>query len=184
MANVAVIGAQWGDEGKGKIVDWLSARADVVVRFQGGHNAGHTLVIDGVTYKLSLLPSGVVRRGKLAIIGNGVVVDPWALLTEIDKLKGQGVNVTPENLIVAENATLILPLHRELDVARETSNSVQALGTTKRGIGPAYEDKVGRRALRVIDLKDFASLPAKVDRLLAHHNALRRGNNLDEIDAD
>src|SRR5690242_7001996 len=144
MSNVAVIGAQWGDEGKGKIVDWLSARADVVVRFQGGHNAGHTLVIDGVTYKLSLLPSGVVRPGKLAIIGNGVVVDPWALLAEIDKLKGQGVSVTPENLLVAENATLILALHRELDLARETSNSLQALGTTKRGIGPAYEDKVGR----------------------------------------
>ena len=134
MANVAVIGAQWGDEGKGKIVDWLSARADVVVRFQGGHNAGHTLVIDGVTYKLSLLPSGVVRQGKLAVIGNGVVVDPWALLSEIEKLRGQGVNVTPENLIVAENATLILPLHRELDETRESSNSVQALGTTKRGI--------------------------------------------------
>jgi adenylosuccinate synthase len=181
MANVAVIGAQWGDEGKGKIVDWLSARADVVVRFQGGHNAGHTLVIDGVTYKLSLLPSGVVRPGKLAIIGNGVVVDPWALMSEIDKLKTQGVSVTPENLIVAENATLILPLHRELDVARETSNSVQALGTTKRGIGPAYEDKVGRRAIRAIDLKDMASLPAKIDRLLAHHNALRRGTGGEEI---
>ena len=181
MANVAVIGAQWGDEGKGKIVDWLSARADVVVRFQGGHNAGHTLVIDGVTYKLSLLPSGVVRPGKLAIIGNGVVVDPWALLAEIDKLRGQGVDVTPENLIVAENATLILPLHRELDETRESSNSVQALGTTKRGIGPAYEDKVGRRAIRAIDLKDPASLPAKIARLLAHHNALRRGTGAEEI---
>jgi adenylosuccinate synthase len=181
MANVAVIGAQWGDEGKGKIVDWLSARADVVVRFQGGHNAGHTLVIDGVTYKLSLLPSGVVRPGKLAIIGNGVVVDPWALLGEIGKLRGQGVNVTPENLIVAENATLILPLHRELDETRESSNSVQALGTTKRGIGPAYEDKVGRRAIRAIDLKDLSSLPKKIERLLAHHNALRRGMGGDEI---
>ncbi len=181
MANVAVIGAQWGDEGKGKIVDWLSARADVVVRFQGGHNAGHTLVIDGVTYKLSLLPSGVVRPGKLAIIGNGVVVDPWALLAEIDRLRGQGVDVTPENLIVAENAALILPLHRELDETRESSNSVQALGTTKRGIGPAYEDKVGRRAIRAIDLKDPASLPAKIARLLAHHNALRRGTGADEI---
>jgi adenylosuccinate synthase len=181
MANVAVIGAQWGDEGKGKIVDWLSARADVVVRFQGGHNAGHTLVIDGVTYKLSLLPSGVVRPGKQAIIGNGVVVDPWALLSEIEKLRGQGVNVTPENLIVAENATLILPLHRELDETRESSNSVQALGTTKRGIGPAYEDKVGRRAIRAIDLKDLTSLPKKVERLLAHHNALRRGMGADEI---
>ncbi|HEX4294985.1 MAG TPA: adenylosuccinate synthase [Rhizomicrobium sp.] len=181
MANVAVIGAQWGDEGKGKIVDWLSARADVVVRFQGGHNAGHTLVIDGVTYKLSLLPSGVVRPGKLAIIGNGVVVDPWALLAEIERLRGQGVDVTPENLIVAENAALILPLHRELDETRESSNSVQALGTTKRGIGPAYEDKVGRRAIRAIDLKDPASLPAKIARLLAHHNALRRGTGADEI---
>ena len=184
MSNVTVIGAQWGDEGKGKIVDWLSARADVVVRFQGGHNAGHTLVIDGKTYKLSLLPSGVVRPGKLAVIGNGVVVDPWALLAEIAKLQTQGVSVTPENLIVAENAALILPLHRELDVARETANSVQAIGTTKRGIGPAYEDKVGRRAIRAIDLEDLASLPSKVERLLAHHNALRRGGGLAEIDAD
>ncbi len=181
MANVAVIGAQWGDEGKGKIVDWLSARADVVVRFQGGHNAGHTLVIDGVTYKLSLLPSGVVRPGKLAVIGNGVVVDPWALLAEIERLRVQGVEVTPDNLVVAENATLILPLHRELDEARESSNSVQALGTTKRGIGPAYEDKVGRRAIRAIDLKDPASLPAKIERLLAHHNALRRGTGAEEV---
>jgi adenylosuccinate synthase len=181
MANVAVIGAQWGDEGKGKIVDWLSARADVVVRFQGGHNAGHTLVIDGVTYKLSLLPSGVVRPGKLAVIGNGVVVDPWALMAEIERLAAQGVSVAPENLIVAENAALILPLHRDLDVARENSNSVQALGTTKRGIGPAYEDKVGRRAIRAIDLKDPASLPRKIERLLAHHNALRRGMGQDEI---
>jgi adenylosuccinate synthase len=184
MSNVAVIGAQWGDEGKGKIVDWLCARADVVVRFQGGHNAGHTLVIDGVTYKLSLLPSGVVRPGKLAVIGNGVVVDPWAFIAEIEKIAAQGVSVTPDNLLLAENAVLILPLHRELDIARETSNSLQALGTTKRGIGPAYEDKVGRRALRVIDLKDIKSLPAKIARLLAHHNALRRGNNLDEIDAN
>ncbi|HWD49055.1 MAG TPA: adenylosuccinate synthase [Rhizomicrobium sp.] len=184
MANVAVIGAQWGDEGKGKIVDWLCARADVVVRFQGGHNAGHTLVIDGVTYKLSLLPSGVVRPGKLAIIGNGVVVDPWAFTSEIEKIKAQGVNITPDSLMVAENAVLILPLHRELDETRENSNSLQKLGTTKRGIGPAYEDKVGRRALRVIDLKDFNSLPMKIERLLAHHNALRRGNNLDPIDAD
>src|SRR5438067_1031722 len=183
MANVAVIGAQWGDEGKGKIVDWLSARADVVVRFQGGHNAGHTLVIDGVTYKLSLLPSGVVRPGKLAIIGNGVVVDPWAFLEEIVRVQALGVHITPENLIVAENAALILPLHRDLDIARESSTSVQALGTTKRGIGPAYEDKVGRRALRVVDLKDFASLPGKIERLLAHHNTLRRGSNLPEIDS-
>jgi adenylosuccinate synthase len=181
MANVAVIGAQWGDEGKGKIVDWLSARADVVVRFQGGHNAGHTLVIDGTTYKLSLLPSGVVRPGKLAIIGNGVVVDPWALLSEIERLRAQGVAIAPDNLVVAENAALILPLHRELDEARESSNSVQALGTTKRGIGPAYEDKVGRRAIRAIDLKDPASLPAKIDRLLAHHNALRRGMGAEAV---
>jgi adenylosuccinate synthase len=184
MANVAVIGAQWGDEGKGKIVDWLSARADVVVRFQGGHNAGHTLVIDGVTYKLSLLPSGVVRPGKLAVIGNGVVVDPWALADEIERLKGLGVSVTPENLVVAENAALILPLHRELDVARESSNSVQALGTTKRGIGPAYEDKVGRRAIRAVDLRDPATLPGKVARLLAHHNALRRGGGTEELSVE
>ncbi len=182
MSNVAVIGAQWGDEGKGKIVDWLSARADVVVRFQGGHNAGHTLVIDGVTYKLSLLPSGVVRPGKLAVIGNGVVFDPWAFADEVARLKTQGVEITPESLVVAENATLILPLHRELDVARESSNSQQALGTTKRGIGPAYEDKVGRRALRVIDLHDFSTLPGKIARLLAHHNPLRRGMGAEEID--
>src|SRR5580693_3021627 len=184
MANVAVIGAQWGDEGKGKIVDWLSARADVVVRFQGGHNAGHTLVIDGVTYKLSLLPSGVVRPNKLAIIGNGVVVDPWAFIAEIERIAAQGVAVTPDNLLVAENAVLILPLHRELDVARETSNSLQALGTTKRGIGPAYEDKVGRRAIRAIDLKDPASLPGKIERLLAHHNVLRKGFGAAVVDAD
>ena len=183
MANVAVIGAQWGDEGKGKIVDWLSARADVVVRFQGGHNAGHTLVIDGKTFKLSLLPSGVVRPGKLSIIGNGVVVDPWAFADELDRLKTQGVDLAPDSLVVAENAALILPLHRELDAARESSNSLQRIGTTKRGIGPAYEDKVGRRALRVVDLKDPASLPAKVERLLAHHNALRRGMGAEEIDA-
>src|SRR5262249_47272137 len=165
MANVTVVGAQWGDEGKGKLVDWLSARADVVVRFQGGHNAGHTLVIDGKTYKLSLLPSGVVRPGKFAVIGNGVVVDPWAFVSEVEKVQAQGVAITPQNLLVAENAVLILPLHRELDETRENSNSVQRIGTTKRGIGPAYEDKVGRRALRVIDLKDFAALPAKIERL-------------------
>ena len=183
MANVAVIGAQWGDEGKGKIVDWLSARADVVVRFQGGHNAGHTLVIDGKTFKLSLLPSGVVRPGKLSIIGNGVVVDPWAFVEEVDRLKALGVPLSPESLVVAENAALILPLHRELDAARESSNSLQRIGTTRRGIGPAYEDKVGRRALRVVDLKDTASLDGKVQRLLAHHNALRRGMGAAEIDA-
>jgi adenylosuccinate synthase len=179
MANVAVIGAQWGDEGKGKIVDWLSARADVVVRFQGGHNAGHTLVIDGVTYKLSLLPSGVVRPGKLSVIGNGVVVDPYALVAEIDRLKILGVTVTPDSLIVAENAALILSLHRELDTARETG--VQALGTTKRGIGPAYEDKVGRRAIRAVDLMNPDTLPGKIERLLAHHNALRRGMGQPEL---
>ncbi len=182
MSNVAVIGAQWGDEGKGKIVDWLSARADVVVRFQGGHNAGHTLVIDGVTYKLSLLPSGVVRPGRLAIIGNGVVVDPWAFADEVARLQAQGVAITPQSLVVAENACLILPLHRELDAARESSNSLQAIGTTKRGIGPAYEDKVGRRALRVIDLHDFSTLPGKIDRLLVHHNTLRRGSGGEEIE--
>jgi adenylosuccinate synthase len=182
MANVAVVGSQWGDEGKGKIVDWLSERADVVVRFQGGHNAGHTLVIDGVTYKLSLLPSGVVRPGKLAIIGNGVVVDPWALCDEIGRLKAQGVLVTPENLRIAENAVLILPLHRELDEIRETSNSGTRIGTTKRGIGPAYEDKVGRRALRVMDLVDLDALEDKVEKLLAHHNALRKGLGKDLVD--
>jgi adenylosuccinate synthase len=183
MGNVVVVGSQWGDEGKGKIVDWLSERADIVVRFQGGHNAGHTLVIGGVTYKLSLLPSGVVRPGKLSIIGNGVVFDPWAFVEEVERLRSAGVAVTPENLLVAENAALILPLHRELDIARENSNSHQALGTTRRGIGPAYEDKVGRRAIRVVDLEDRDALPAKLERLLAHHNALRRGVGAEEIDA-
>src|SRR5690242_621341 len=183
MANVAVIGAQWGDEGKGKIVDWLSARACLVVRFQGGHNAGHTLVIEGVTYKLSLLPSGVVRPGKFGIIGNGVVVDPWALVEEIDRLKQQGVRVAPDNLMIAENAALILPLHRELDRFRESSNRISRIGTTGRGIGPAYEDKVGRRALRMIDLKNLDSIGPKLERLLAHHNALRRGNGIEEVDA-
>ena len=152
MANVAVVGAQWGDEGKGKLVDWLSERADVVVRFQGGHNAGHTLVIDGVTYKLSLLPSGIVRPGKLSVIGNGVVIDPWALIAEIDKLSSQGVDVSRANLRIAGNATLILPLHRELDQIREAAAGAGKIGTTGRGIGPAYEDKVGRRAIRVNDL--------------------------------
>src|SRR5579862_6877944 len=182
MANVVVVGSQWGDEGKGKIVDWLSEKADVVVRFQGGHNAGHTLVIDGVTYKLSLLPSGVVRPGKLSVIGNGVVLDPCALVEEIERLKRQGVAVTPENLRIAENVTLILPLHQELDALRESSNSGTQIGTTRRGIGPAYEDKVGRRAIRLMDLADLDTLPHKIDRLLAHHNALRRGLNLEEID--
>jgi len=177
MTNVVVVGSQWGDEGKGKIVDWLSERADVVVRFQGGHNAGHTLVIDGVSYKLSLLPSGVVRPGKLSVIGNGVVIDPHALVAEIDRLAAQGVTVTPESLRIADNATLILSLHRELDGIREdaASNSGTKIGTTRRGIGPAYEDKVGRRAIRVMDLDDLDLLPMKIDRLLTHHNALRRG---------
>jgi adenylosuccinate synthase len=181
MANVAVVGAQWGDEGKGKIVDWLSERADIVVRFQGGHNAGHTLVIGNNTYKLSLLPSGVVRPGKLGVIGNGVVVDPWALCEEIAKLKGQGVDVSHENLRLAENATLILPLHRELDVIREEAAGAGKIGTTGRGIGPAYEDKVGRRAIRVQDLRNLSTLGPKVDRILVHHNALRRGLSQPEI---
>ncbi len=183
MANVVVVGSQWGDEGKGKIVDWLSEQADVIVRFQGGHNAGHTLVIDGVSYKLSLLPSGVAREGKLSIIGNGVVLDPHALADEVDRLGKQGVVVTPESLRVAENATLILSLHRELDALRENSNTGTRIGTTKRGIGPAYEDKVGRRAIRLMDLKNLSTLPAKIDRLLTHHNALRRGLGQDEISA-
>jgi adenylosuccinate synthase len=181
MANVVVVGSQWGDEGKGKIVDWLSEQADVVVRFQGGHNAGHTLVIGNVTYKLSLLPSGVVRGGKLSVIGNGVVIDPQALLNEIAQLQKQGVSVTPDNLRIAENAVLILPLHRELEAIREADDSKTRIGTTKRGIGPAYEDKVGRRAIRFMDLADLPALNAKIDRLLAHHNALRRGNGLAEI---
>jgi adenylosuccinate synthase len=175
MANVVVVGAQWGDEGKGKIVDWLSERADIVVRFQGGHNAGHTLVINGTTYKLSLMPSGVVRPGKLGIIGNGVVVDPWALVAEIERLVGQGVVITADNLKIAETATLILPLHRELDQIREEAAGASKIGTTGRGIGPAYEDKVGRRAIRLQDLSNFDTLGPKLDRLLVHHNALRRG---------
>ena len=181
MANVVVVGAQWGDEGKGKIVDWLSERADVVVRFQGGHNAGHTLVIGNKTYKLSLLPSGVVRPGKLGVIGNGVVVDPWALCAEIEKLKEQGVAISRDNLRIAENATLILPLHRELDVLREEAAGAGKIGTTGRGIGPAYEDKVGRRAIRVQDLDNLETLGPKIDRILLHHNALRRGLGKEEI---
>ncbi len=180
MANVAVVGSQWGDEGKGKIVDWLSAQADIVVRFQGGHNAGHTLVIDGATYKMSLLPSGILR-GKLSVIGNGVVLDPKALLEEIDRLAAQGVAITPEVLRVAENTVLILPLHQELDAIREAATSANRIGTTKRGIGPAYEDKVGRRAIRLMDLADLPSLKPKLERLLAHHNALRRGLDLPEF---
>jgi adenylosuccinate synthase len=184
MGNVVVVGSQWGDEGKGKIVDWLSERADVVVRFQGGHNAGHTLVVDGVTFKLSLLPSGVVRPGKLAVIGNGVVLDPHALIAEIDRVKAQGVDVTPENLRIADNAVLILSLHRELDLMREQAAAPGAkIGTTGRGIGPAYEDKVGRRAIRLVDLADAATLPQKIERLLVHHNAIRRGLEAPVIDA-
>ncbi|MFT3672522.1 adenylosuccinate synthase [Aestuariivirga sp.] len=183
MANVAVVGAQWGDEGKGKIVDWLSERADVVARFQGGHNAGHTLVINGVTYKLSLLPSGILRPGKLSVIGNGVVIDPWALMSEIDKLKGQGVAISRDNLRIANNATLILPLHRELDQLREAAAGAGKIGTTGRGIGPAYEDKVGRRAIRVNDLADLSTIGMKIDRMLAHHNALRRGMGQPELKA-
>ena len=183
MANVVVVGAQWGDEGKGKIVDWLSEQADIVVRFQGGHNAGHTLVINGETYKLALLPSGVLRPSKLAVIGNGVVFDPQAFLDEVARLKGQGVAISPDNLRVAENVTLILPLHRDLDSIRETGNAF-AIGTTRRGIGPAYEDKVGRRAIRLMDLADPDTLSHKAERLLSHHNALRRGLNLAEISAE
>src|SRR5262252_7698180 len=184
MANVVVVGSQWGDEGKGKIVDWLSERADIVVRFQGGHNAGHTLVVDGTTYKLSLLPSGVVRKGKLSVVGNGVVNDPWALADEIDKIEKLGVKISRDNLRIAENATLILPLHRELDALRETQAGHGKIGTTKRGIGPAYEDKVGRRAIRVMDLQDLPSLKPKIERILAHHNPLRRGLGQPEISAD
>lgn len=184
MANVVVVGAQWGDEGKGKIVDWLSERADVIVRFQGGHNAGHTLVIDGKVYKLSLLPSGIVRGGKLSIIGNGVVLDPWHLKEEIAKLQAQGVEINTDNLMIAENTPLILPVHGELDRARENQNSMAKIGTTGRGIGPAYEDKVGRRAIRVADLADRKTLETRVDRLLQHHNTLRRGMGLDMVDRD
>jgi len=184
MANVVVVGTQWGDEGKGKIVDWLSERADVVARFQGGHNAGHTLVIDGTTYKLSLLPSGVVRPGKLAVIGNGVVIDPWALASEIEQITAQGVAINRDNLRIAENATLILPLHRELDALREAAAGAGKIGTTKRGIGPAYEDKVGRRAIRVMDLQNLKTLKGKIVRILTHHNALRRGLGEPEVSAD
>ncbi len=182
MANVVVVGAQWGDEGKGKIVDWLSERADVVVRFQGGHNAGHTLVIDGKTYKLSLLPSGVVRPGKLSMIGSGVVVDPWALLDEIDEVRAMGVAITPEHFCVADNACLILPLHSRVDHAREAARGSARIGTTGRGIGPAYEDKVGRRAIRLCDLADEDELEARVDHLLDHHNALLRGLGADTFE--
>ncbi len=184
MANVVVVGTQWGDEGKGKIVDWLSERADVIARFQGGHNAGHTLVVGGEVYKLHALPSGVVRGGKLSVIGNGVVLDPWHLLKEIDGIRGQGVEITPETLMIAENTPLILPFHGELDRAREGQSTVAKIGTTGRGIGPAYEDKVGRRAIRVADLADDATLQLRLDRALVHHNALRAGLGLEAIDRE
>jgi adenylosuccinate synthase len=183
MANVTVVGAQWGDEGKGKLVDWLSHRADVVARFQGGHNAGHTLVVGENVYKLSLLPSGVVR-GKLSVIGNGVVVDPWAFVAEVDRIAEQGVAITPEVVKISETASLILPIHRELDAMRENRDDGEAIGTTRRGIGPAYEDKVGRRAVRVVDLADEKALRARVAEILHHHNALRRGMNQPEYSAD
>ncbi len=182
MKNVVVVGAQWGDEGKGKIVDWLSSRADVVVRFQGGHNAGHTLVINGVTYKLNLLPSGIVRPGKLSVIGNGVVVDPWALLKEIDAMREKGVAVSPETLIVAENVPLILPVHGIVDRAREAAKGARKIGTTGRGIGPAYEDKIARRGIRLCDLRSPEALREKIEDLLVHHNALLRGYGAEELE--
>ncbi len=182
MANVVVIGSQWGDEGKGKIVDWLAEKADIVVRFQGGHNAGHTLVIGKSIYKLHLLPSGIVREGKLSIIGNGVVVDPWALLGEIETVRGQGVDITPASLVLAENAPLILPLHRHLDQALEAARGKNKIGTTGRGIGPAYEDNVGRRAIRVCDLAHPQTLPDKIDKLLFFHNALLKGLGAQAVD--
>ena len=175
MKNVVVVGSQWGDEGKGKIVDWLSSEADVVVRFQGGHNAGHTLVIDGVTYKLRLLPSGIVRKNKVSIIGNGVVVDPWALLDEIKEIKSKGVNVDEKNLILSESANLILPFHKEMDEIREDSAGKAKIGTTRRGIGPAYEDKIGRRSIRVMDLMSESNLDHRLETVLIHHNAIRKG---------
>ena len=184
MANVVVVGAQWGDEGKGKIVDWLSERADVIARFQGGHNAGHTLVIDGEVFKLSLLPSGILRDGKLAVIGNGVVLDPWALLQEIKKISQQGVKISTDNLIIAENTPLILPVHQDLDKIREDAAGKSKIGTTGRGIGPAYEDKIGRRAIRLADLADIVTLETRIERLLAHHNALRIGLGVSKIDGE
>ena len=184
MANVVVVGAQWGDEGKGKIVDWLCERADIVVRFQGGHNAGHTLVVDGEVFKLSIMPSGIVRSGKLSVIGNGVVLDPWHFKKEIEKLRAQGITIDQSNLIIAENTPLILPIHGELDRARESLEDIAKIGTTSRGIGPAYEDKVGRRAIRVSDLADTDTLEERVSRLLLHHNSLRRGMGLSEASAE
>ena len=175
MKNIVVVGSQWGDEGKGKIVDWLSEQADVVIRFQGGHNAGHTLVIDGITYKLRLLPSGIVRKNKISIIGNGVVVDPWALLDEIKEIKSKGVQVNVENFIISESANLILPFHREMDEIREDAAGKGKIGTTRRGIGPAYEDKVGRRSIRVMDLRSEKNLDQRLEFVLQHHNAIRKG---------
>ncbi len=175
MKNIVVVGSQWGDEGKGKIVDWLSDQADVVIRFQGGHNAGHTLVIDGVTYKLRLLPSGIVRKGKISIIGNGVVIDPWALLEEIKEIKSKGVDVNEDNFIISESANLILPFHREMDEIREDAAGKEKIGTTRRGIGPAYEDKVGRRSIRVMDLRSESNLDHRLETVLLHHNAVRKG---------
>ena len=177
MKNVVVVGSQWGDEGKGKIVDWLSSEADVVVRFQGGHNAGHTLVIEGVTYKLRLLPSGIVRSDKISVIGNGVVIDPWALLEEIEEIKSKGIDINEKNLIISESATLILPFHKEMDEIREDAAGNSKIGTTRRGIGPAYEDKVGRRSIRVMDLISETNLNSRLDNVLAHHNAIRKGLN-------
>ena len=177
MPNVTVVGTQWGDEGKGKIVDWLSKKADIIVRFQGGHNAGHTLVVDGITYKLKLLPSGIVRKNKISIIGNGVVIDPWALLEEIQQMKKLGIKITNKNLYIAENAILILPLHKELDGIREDTKSTDKIGTTRRGIGPAYEDKIGRRGIRVMDLKNKSNLSKKIDVILFHHNSIRKSFN-------
>ena len=175
MKNIVVVGSQWGDEGKGKIVDWLSEQADVVIRFQGGHNAGHTLVIDGVTYKLRLLPSGIVRKNKISVIGNGVVVDPWALLEEIEEIKSKGVKVDIENFIISDSANLILPFHREMDEIREDAAGKGKIGTTRRGIGPAYEDKVGRRSIRVMDLRSEKNLDQRLESVLLHHNAIRKG---------
>jgi len=181
MSNVAVIGAQWGDEGKGKIVDWLSKKADVIVRFQGGHNAGHTLVVDNITYKLKLLPSGIVRKNKISVIGNGVVIDPWFLLNEIQQMRKLGIKITSKNLYIAENATLILPMHKELDGIREDSKSTETIGTTRRGIGPAYEDKVGRRGIRLNDLANKENLSKKIDMILFHHDTIRKGLGKNKI---
>ena len=181
MPNVIVIGAQWGDEGKGKIVDWLSEKADVIVRFQGGHNAGHTLVVDNITYKLKLLPSGIVRKNKISIIGNGVVIDPWALLDEIKQAEKLGIKITNKNLYIAENAILILPLHKELDEIREDAKNINKIGTTRRGIGPAYEDKIGRRGIRVMDLANKENLSKKIDMILFHHNSIRKGLQKNKI---